>query len=116
MIFLLKATVDLRSSTYTATVLKQRAPDTDRHTEIPLYVFWYEFKLLHVSLLLAAEPISLRPVLWKVENHRHFEHFLSLHVVSVSVLKRFPFLFDGDLQRTKGEGLLYLLDSRGGGG
>lgn len=51
---------------------------------------------------------------WRI--HRHFVHSLSLHFVSVSVLKRFPFLCNCDLQRTKGEGLLYLLDSRGGGG
>lgn len=36
-----------------------------------VYVFWYEFKLLYISFLLPAEPISPRPVLWKVD-HRQF--------------------------------------------
>lgn len=78
---------------------------TDRKLKF-VYVFLYELKLLYISLLLSAEPISLRPVLWKVD-HRQFS--ILAHCLCSSP-KGFP--FRRDLQGSKGEGLLYFFDSR----
>lgn len=98
--FLLKATVALAL----VLLLKQKNMLLIQTGKVK-FLFRY-FDMNSKYLLLAAEPTSLRPDVWKLENHRYFVYLLSFHVVSVSVLQRF--LFDSDLQRTKGQELLYL--------